>query len=71
MCGCVIYLREELRLFSIVIALTINIKLFLLSGIGMNAVPGGHFPLPSAVANVMSLIPPPGSFQVNIIIIMH
>ena len=29
----------------------------------MNAVPGGHFPLPSAVAALMPLLPPPDSFQ--------
>ena len=30
----------------------------------MNAIPGGHFPLPSAIANLMALIPPPECFQV-------
>ena len=35
------------------------------SGVGMNAVPGGHFPLPSAVARLMPLLPPPECFQVS------
>ena len=34
------------------------------SGVGMNAIPGGHFPLPSAVVNLLSLLPPPSCFQV-------
>ncbi|CAI7991638.1 Cleavage stimulation factor subunit 3 [Geodia barretti] len=33
------------------------------SGVGMNAVPGGHFPLPSEVAYLMSRIPPPQCFN--------
>ncbi|XP_019857540.1 PREDICTED: cleavage stimulation factor subunit 3 [Amphimedon queenslandica] len=32
-------------------------------GVGMNAVPGGHFPLPSSLANLLSLLPPPHCFQ--------
>ena len=31
----------------------------------MNAVAGGHFPLPSAVAHLMSLLPPPECFHVS------
>lgn len=31
----------------------------------MNAVPGGHFPLPSEVAHLMSRIPPPHCFNVS------
>ena len=34
-------------------------------GVGMNAVPGGHFPLPSEVAYLMSRIPPPQCFNVR------
>ena len=37
------------------------------TGVGMNAVPGGHFPLPSSLANLLSLLPPPQCFQVNAI----
>jgi cleavage stimulation factor subunit 3 len=35
-------------------------------GVGMNAVPGGHFPLPSEVAHLMSRIPPPHCFSVSV-----
>ena len=35
----------------------------------MNAVPGGHFPLPSAVAGLMPLLPPPESFQGPFVIV--
>ena len=35
----------------------------------MNAVPGGHFPLPSAVAALMPLLPPPDSFQGPFVVI--
>lgn len=38
---------------------------FFLLGVGMNAVPGGHFPLPSEVAYLMSRIPPPHCFNVS------
>lgn len=34
-------------------------------GIGMNAVPGGYFPLPAEVAHLMSRIPPPHCFNVS------
>lgn len=37
---------------------------YYLLGVGMNAVPGGHFPLPSGVIQLMSILPPPQSFQV-------
>ena len=35
----------------------------------MNAVPGGHFPLPSGVAALMPLLPPPDSFQGPFVVI--
>ena len=35
------------------------------SGVGMNAVPGGHFPVPSEIANLLSRIPPPDCFHVS------
>ena len=35
------------------------------SGVGMNAVPGGCFPLPSEISNLLSRLPPPECFQVN------
>ena len=38
---------------------------FPLLGVGMNAVPGGYFPLPSEVAHLMSRIPPPHCFNVS------
>ena len=34
-------------------------------GVGMNFVPGGVFPLPSAVSNLLSKLPPPESFHVG------
>ena len=34
-------------------------------GVGLNAVPGGFFPLPSEVAHLMSIIPPPQCFSVS------
>lgn len=33
------------------------------SGVGMNYIPGGTFPLPSAVSNLLSRLPPPESFH--------
>ncbi len=30
----------------------------------MNAVPGGHFPVPSAIAHLLSKLPPSACFQV-------
>ena len=38
-------------------------------GVGMNAVPGGYFPLPSEVAHLMSRIPPPHCFNVSVSIV--
>ena len=35
------------------------------SGVGMNAIPGGCFPLPSEVGNLLSRLPPPECFHVS------
>ena len=35
-------------------------------GVGMNAVPGGAFPIPSACAHVLAKLPPPRCFQVSV-----
>ena len=43
-----------------------SFAIFLLIGVGMNAVPGGHFPLPSEVTYLMSRLPPPHCFNVRI-----
>ena len=32
-------------------------------GVGLNAIPGGYFPLPEAVANIMQRLPPPDCFK--------
>ena len=34
-------------------------------GVGLNAVPGGYFPLPAEVAHLMRRIPPPQCFNVS------
>lgn len=34
-------------------------------GVGMNSVPGGAFPLPSALSNLLSRLPPPDCFHVR------
>ena len=36
-------------------------------GVGMNAIPGGHFPLTSEVAHLMSRIPPPQCFNASVV----
>ena len=38
----------------------------MLPGVGMNAVPGGAFPIPSACAHVLAKLPPPRCFQVSV-----
>ena len=36
------------------------------SGVGMNAIPGGCFPVPSELANLLSRLPPPECFHVSL-----
>ena len=36
------------------------------SGVGMNSVPGGRFPVPTAVSSLMSRLPPPECFHVSL-----
>ena len=35
-------------------------------GVGMNAVPGGTFPLPNACASMLQRIPPPDCYKVQV-----
>lgn len=49
---------------GMIVALFYLFTFLLVLGVGMNAIPGGHFPLPSSVAQLMSLLPPPQSYQV-------
>ena len=37
------------------------------SGVGMNTVPGGRFPIPAAVSSLLSRLPPPECFHVNLL----
>ncbi len=34
-------------------------------GVGMNCIPGGGFPLPSALSNLLTKLPPPNCFHVS------
>ena len=46
---------------------TILLSFICALGVGMNAVPGGHFPLPAEVSHLMSRIPPPHCFNVRLV----